>query len=149
MSWQVRFRPTRSWTLLATDTLPPLLLAALLSAVPCFEIFVEALHSYGVSRRRGIALMGLIEVVLGIPSILRLDILLYNDLLWGTTMLPIASPFSIVAFGWFVDKSALLKELGLERERVTWKALYHWVRLSMPLMIVMVLVYGWISFLAG
>lgn len=126
-----------------------LLLAALLSAVPGFEIFVEALSSYGISRGKGVALMGLIEVVLGIPSIVSLDILLYNDLLWGTTMLPMASLFSIVAFGWFLDRRVLLKELRLEREGVAWKALYYWVRLAMPPMVVLVLIYGWISFLTG
>jgi len=123
-----------------------LLFAALLSAIPGFEIFVDALGNYGVSRRKAAVLMGVAEVVLGIPSILSLDILLYNDLVWGSTMLPIASLFSIIAFGWFVGSTKILKELGIERESTTWKVLYYWVRLAMPIMVILILIYGWISF---
>jgi len=123
-----------------------LLLAALLSAIPGFEIFIDALGNYGISRREAAVLMGVIELVLGIPSILSLDILLYNDLVWGSTMLPIASLFSIIAFGWFVGSTKILKELGIERESTTWKVLYYWVRIAMPVMVILILIYGWISF---
>lgn len=123
-----------------------LLLAALLSAIPGFEIFIDALGNYGISRREAAVLMGVIELVLGIPSILSLDILLYNDLVWGSTMLPIASLFSIIAFGWFVGSTKILKELGIERGSTTWKVLYYWVRIAMPVMVILILIYGWISF---
>lgn len=139
------FRLLPGGVLISTLFFTALLFAAILSAVPGFEIFVDAMEGYGLSRKKAVVIMGLIEVLLGIPSMLSIDILLYNDLFWGSTMLPIASLFSIIAFGWFIDRKILLKELGLEREGMAWKMLYYWVKTVMPILVILVLIYGWIS----
>jgi NSS family neurotransmitter:Na+ symporter len=141
------FRQLSYGRLISTLFFTALLFAALLSAVPGFEIFIDALSNYGVSRRSAAVLMGVVEVVLGIPSILSIEVLLYNDLLWGSTMLPLASLFSILAFGWFVRTSELLKELNTNDQNITWRILYYWVRFAMPIMVILILIYGWISFL--
>ena len=62
-------------------------------------------------------------------------------------MLPLASLFSILAFGWFVRTSELLKELNTNDQNITWRILYYWVRFAMPVMVILILIYGWISFL--
>ncbi|MEM4627595.1 MAG: hypothetical protein QXX37_04840, partial [Ignisphaera sp.] len=69
----------------------------------------------------------------------------YNDLFWGSTMLPIASLFSIVAFGWFVNKKIVLDGLGLHRESTPWKIMYLWAKIAMPILVIMILAYGWIT----
>ncbi|MEM2523608.1 MAG: sodium-dependent transporter [Desulfurococcaceae archaeon] len=139
------FRHLPGGAVLFTLFFAALLFAALLSAVPGFEIFVDAMSEFGLSRGRAVPIMGLVEVLLGVPSMLSVDILLYNDLFWGTTMLPVASLFSITAFGWLIDRKTLIGELELRRETLPWKALYYWVKVVMPVLVVAVLVYGWIS----
>ncbi|MEM1778530.1 MAG: sodium-dependent transporter [Ignisphaera sp.] len=139
------FRHLPGGTAISTLFFTALLFTALLSAVPGFEIFVDAMDRFGISRKRAVLIMGLIEVLLGIPSMLSIDVLLYNDLFWGSTMLPIASLFSIVAFGWFVNKKIVLDELGLNRESIPWKIMYLWAKIAMPILVIMILVYGWIT----
>ncbi|MEM4465629.1 MAG: sodium-dependent transporter, partial [Ignisphaera sp.] len=139
------FRHLSGGMAISTLFFTALLFAALLSAVPGFEIFVDAMDRFGISRKRAVLIMGLIEVLLGIPSMLSIDILLYNDLFWGSTMLPIASLFSIVAFGWFVNKKIVLDELGLHRESTPWKIMYLWAKIAMPILVIMILAYGWIT----
>lgn len=139
------FRRLPGGAAISTLFFAALLFAALLSAVPGFEIFADAMSELGLSRKKAVLVMSLVEVLLGIPSMLSIDILLYNDLFWGTTMLPIASLFSITAFGWLVDRRALASELGLREETLPWKILYYWVKAAMPVLVITILVYGWVS----
>jgi Na+-dependent transporters of the SNF family len=142
------FRLLPGGILISTLFFMALLFAAILSAVPGFEIFIDAVERYGLSRRKAAILMGLIEIVLGIPSMLSIDILMYNDLFWGSTMLPMASLFSIIAFGWFIDEETLRREIGLRKENLAWKLFYYWVRIAMPVIVILILIQGWISWLS-
>jgi len=136
--------------LLSTLFFLALLIAAILSAVPGFEIFVDALGSLGVSRVKSLLIMTVIELLLGIPSIISVDILLYNDLFWGTTMLPIASVVSLVTFGWVLSADEALEALSgrattLSNSPVLLRFTYYWVKYVLPVFVVLVIIHGWYS----
>lgn len=136
--------------LLSTLFFLGLLIAALLSAVPGFEIFVDALGSLGISRIESLLIMAIIELVLGLPSMVSIDVLLYNDLFWGTTMLPIASLISLITFGWVFRVDEALKALA-EKSAIfsnspkLLKAIYYWVKYILPVFIILVIIHGWYS----
>jgi len=136
--------------LLSTLFFLGLLIAALLSAVPGFEIFVDALSSLGVSRFKSLAVMAVIELALGIPSMASIDILLYNDLFWGTTMLPIASLISIITFGWILRADDALKTLAenstiFSSKSTLLKVIYYWAKYILPVFVISVILHGWYS----
>ena len=131
-----------------------LFLVAVLSAIPGFEIVIDAFKEwFGWDRKKTTALMAIVEFLLGIPSMYSLNFLLYNDLFWGSTMLPIGSLFALITFAWVLGRSKALSELkkgskfklspGFET------FLYYWIKYVVPIFVILVLVYGWISFFSG
>lgn len=127
-----------------------LLIAAILSAVPGFEIFVDALRELGVPRLKALALMAVIELLLGIPSMISIDVLLYNDLFWGTTMLPVASLMSLMTFGWILRKDEALSMMAgdsvmFSKHPTLLMMLYHLIKYVLPIFIVLIILQGWYS----
>ncbi|MCS7109006.1 MAG: sodium-dependent transporter [Sulfolobales archaeon] len=128
-----------------------LLFAATLSAVPAFEIFADAMAEFGLSRRKAIALMAFIELLLGIPSMLSVDVILYNDLIWSSA-LQIGSLLAITAFTYALGKNKALEELSKSstlskniKSTHLGDIIYYWIKYFIPTIILIILIYGWYS----
>lgn len=125
-----------------------LFLAAFLSALAAIEVLVNALQIYfGWGRRRAVVLLVAAELVVAMPSMLSSDFLMWNDLIWGSTMQPLGSALTLVALGWFIHRGRALKELvegsQLRLDSFWAKAWFAWIRWVVPTAILIVLVYGW------
>ncbi len=89
-------------------------LVGMLSLVAAYEVAVGAARDVlGWSRVKGVAVFGLVELVLSIPAVLSIRYLEWSDLIWGTTMMPVGSALAVVAMVWFVGRARLLEQLGL------------------------------------
>jgi len=108
---------------------------------------------FGWSRKKTTIFMVVIEFLLGLPSMYSVDYLLYNDLFWGSTMLPIGSIFAMVTFAWILGKGKALSELKkgskIKLSSGFENFLYYWVKFVLPVFVVLVIIYGWISFFSG
>ncbi len=137
--------------LLASLLFLGLLFAATLSAIPAFEIFADALREFGWSRRRSVITLGVMELLLGVPSMLSVDVILYNDLIWSSA-LQVGSLIAIAAFTFALGKEGALRELSkssLFGTRIVagraGELIYYWTKYFVPLIIILILVYGWYS----
>lgn len=128
-----------------------LFLVAILSAIPGFEIVIDAFREkFGWDRKKTVGFMIVLEFLLGLPTMYNLNFLLYNDLFWGSTMLPIGSLIAIITFAWVLGRTRAFEELkkgsnvrfGGTGETI----LYYWVKFVIPVFIVLTLFWGWYSF---
>ncbi|MEM4519884.1 MAG: sodium-dependent transporter [Sulfolobales archaeon] len=137
--------------LLASLMFLGLLFAATLSAVPAFEIFADALQEFGWSRKKSIITLAAIELVLGIPSMLSVEIILYNDLIWSSA-LQIGSLIAITVFAHILGKNKALLELSKSSKvgkhfmsSYVGNFIYYWIKYLVPSIIILILIYGWYS----
>ncbi|MEM2444506.1 MAG: sodium-dependent transporter, partial [Sulfolobales archaeon] len=137
--------------LLASLMFLGLLFAATLSAVPAFEIFADALQELGWSRKKSIITLAAIELVLGIPSMLSVEIILYNDLIWSSA-LQIGSLIAITVFAHILGKNKALLELSKSSKvgkhfmsSYVGNFIYYWIKYFVPSIIILILIYGWYS----
>jgi len=148
------FKQIPGGAIFATLFFLALFLVAVLSAIPGFEIVIDAFREwFGWSRKKTTIFMVVIEFLLGLPSMYSVDYLLYNDLFWGSTMLPIGSIFAMVTFAWILGKGKALSELKkgskIKLSSGFENFLYYWVKFVLPVFVVLVIIYGWISFFSG
>ncbi len=83
---------------------------------------------------------------------LSVDVILYNDLIWSSA-LQVGSLIAITAFTTALGRGRALVELGksssfrtyIESTRWLGNLIYYWTRYAVPLIIALILVYGWYS----
>ena len=131
-----------------------LFLVAVLSAIPGFEIVIDAFQEkFGWSRKKTTFFMVIIEFLLGLPTMYSVEFLFYNDLFWGSTMLPIGSLISIITFGWIYKKRKAFEELrkasNIHLNGLMGTTLFYWVKYVLPIFIIITLIWGWYSFFSS
>ncbi len=125
-------------------------LVGMLSLVAAYEVVVGAAEdALGWSRAKGVVVFGLVELVLSIPAVLSVRYLIWSDLIWGTTMMPVGSALAVVAMVWFVGRARVLEELGRHSRMPVTPFLLYWMKFVVPLGIAVILVYGWWDALGG
>ncbi|HSF16646.1 MAG TPA: sodium-dependent transporter [Vicinamibacteria bacterium] len=123
-----------------------LFLAAFLSAIAAMEVLVDGLHHYcGFRRGRALAILIIADLLVAMPSMASSDILMWNDLIWGSTMQPVGSALTLVALGWFVQRGRVLEEIRRGASIPIGRFWIFWIRWIVPAAIVIVLVHGWTS----
>lgn len=71
------------------------------------------------------------------------EFLMWNDLVWGSTMQPVGSAFTLVALGWFLGRGRALAEINRGSSIRVGRLWILWVRYVIPAAIVVILLYGW------
>lgn len=138
-----------------------LFLAAFLSAVAALEVIVNSATAWcreraaagsGTfarwTRGRVIALVVLVQIPLGMPSMVSAVYLGWSDLVWGSTMQPIGSALTLLGLGFFVSRGRALAEAGRGSSRPPGALWLAWIRWVVPAGIVVVLAWGWAGPLA-
>ena len=124
--------------------------AAFLSAVAGMEVLVDgAGHYFGWSRGRALVVLVGADFLLSLPSMASSNYLMWNDRLWGSTMQPVGSAFTLIALGWFVSRGRALAEVNRGSSIRVGELWIFWIRWVIPISIVVVLVYGWWSQIRG
>lgn len=121
-----------------------LFLAAFLSAIAAMEVLVDALGQYfGWSRGKALGVLVVADFIVALPSMVSPDFLMWNDLIWGSTMQPVGSALTLVALGWFATKGRALAEVNRGSSIGVGSLWIFWIRWVIPAAIVVILVYGW------
>jgi NSS family neurotransmitter:Na+ symporter len=120
--------------------------ASFLSAMAALEVLVDgAMHYFGWSRSLSIVLLVVADILVSLPSMASSTFLVWNDRIWGSTMQPVGSAFTLIALGWYVSRSRALAEVNQGSSRRIGAVWIFWIRWVIPISIGVVLVYGWWS----
>jgi NSS family neurotransmitter:Na+ symporter len=111
--------------------------AAFLSGIAAFEVLVAGLtDNTGLDRRNAIWVMGGSVLLLAIPPMINMRIFVPWDLTFGSGAQTAGVLVAVLAVGWGMKKSEVLKELGAKSGEgpVTLHStfLYHWIRWVIP-----------------
>ncbi|MGH9322977.1 MAG: sodium-dependent transporter [Vicinamibacteria bacterium] len=118
--------------------------AAFLSAIAAMEVLVDGLRHYlGWSRGRAVAVLVAADLLVALPSMASSRTLMWNDLIWGSTMQPIGSALALIALGWFVSRGRALAEVNKGASVVIGPFWIFWIRWVIPAAIFVILIYGW------
>ncbi len=133
-----------------------LFLAAFLSALAALEVIVNSASAWtreraaagsslfaGWTRRRVILAVVCLQIPLAMPSMVSSDYLAWSDLLWGSTMQPLGSAFTLIGLGFFVSRGRALAEAGRGASRPPGDWWRFWIRWVVPAGILVVLGWGW------
>lgn len=102
---------------------------AFLSAVAAFEVLVAGLtDNTHLSRRRAVLLMTGVVLLFALPPAINMKVFLPWDLAFGSGLQSVGVLLAVLAFGWAMDRSAALQQLGASVPR----GLYHWIRWVIP-----------------
>lgn len=102
---------------------------AFLSAVAAFEVLIAGLtDNTGLSRRRAVLLMTGVVLLLALPPMINMRIFLPWDLTFGSGLQSLGVLLAVLAFGWSMDRSAALRQLGTAVPM----GLYYWIRWVIP-----------------
>jgi NSS family neurotransmitter:Na+ symporter len=119
--------------------------AAFLSAVAAMEVLVDGLHHYtGFRRGWALAILVAADFLVALPSMASSSVLMWNDLVWGSTMQPLGSALTLAALGFFVSRGRALAEINRGSSIAVGGFWIFWIRWVIPVAIVLVLVYGWL-----
>ena len=121
-----------------------LFLAAFLSALAALEVIVNSAAPWtGWSRKRVIVAAVALQIPLAVPSMVSAEYLAWSDLIWGSTMQPVGSAFTLIGLGFFVSRGRALREAGRGAARPFGGLWLFWIRWVVPVAIVFVLFWGW------
>jgi NSS family neurotransmitter:Na+ symporter len=81
-----------------------LFMAAFTSLISMVELAVRGLQDLGFTRNRGLALVGVVSILGGIPSAMNINILLNQDDVWGTALIVSGLMFSYVVVKYGIEK---------------------------------------------
>jgi len=110
--------------------------AAFLSVLGAFEVLVAGLvDNTRLKRRAAVWVLAGTVFVFALPPMTNMKVFVPWDLFFGTGMQTFGALVAAVAFGWFVDRSAALKELADTSPSLETKLLYSWIRWVMPFVI--------------
>jgi len=102
---------------------------AFLSAVAAFEVLIAGLtDNTGFSRRRAVLLMTGVVLLLALPPMINMRTFLPWDLTFGSGLQSLGVLLAVLAFGWSMDRSAALRQLGTAVPT----GLYYWIRWVIP-----------------
>jgi NSS family neurotransmitter:Na+ symporter len=119
--------------------------AAFLSAVAAMEVLVDGLQHYtGWGRGRALVVLVAADFLIALPSMASSRVLMWNDMVWGSTMQPVGSAVTLVALGWFVSRGRALAEVNRGSTIGVGGFWIFWIRWVIPVAIALVLVYGWL-----
>jgi SNF family Na+-dependent transporter len=125
-------------------------LVGMLSLVAVYEVAVGAAEdALGWSRAKSVVVFGVLQLVASIPAVLSVRYIVWSDLIWGTTMMPVGSALAVVTVAWSVGRARLLEELGRHSRMPVTPLLVYWMKFVVPLGIAVILVYGWWDALGG
>ncbi len=137
-----------------------LFLAAFLSALAALEVIVNSATAWtreraeagsglfaglfmGWTRRHVIFAVVCLQIPLAMPSMVSGDYLAWSDLLWGSTMQPLGSAFTLIGLGFFVSRGRALAEAGRGAAHAPGDGWLFWIRWVVPAGILVVLGWGW------
>ncbi len=121
-----------------------LFLAAFLSAVAAMEVLVDGVaHYFGWRRGKALAILVVLQLLVALPSMHSMRFLVWNDLVWGSTMQPVGSALTLVALGWFVSRGNTLVEINRGSSIAIGPFWIFWIRGVIPAAILVILVSGW------
>lgn len=120
-----------------------LLLAAYLSDVAAFEVLVATLvDEFNWDRKKALIIFGIAELIIAIPSMISVDFLSKNDLIWGSTMQPLGSAITMIALAWFVGKGKALEEINQGASKPVNPFFIFWIKWVVPIGIFLILALG-------
>ncbi len=122
-----------------------LFLAAFLSAVAALEVIVNVgMEWTGQSRLAVVVAAVAVQIPLALPSMASASYLEWSDLIWGSTMQPIGSALTLLAFGFFVSRKRALAEANRgDPQALLGNRWRFWIRYVVPLSVFLVLLWGW------
>ncbi len=113
--------------------------AAYLSAVAALEVLVAGLtDNTRLTRRTAVWLMAGAVLILSLPPSLNNGVFIPWDLTFGSGMQTLGALLAVLAVGWCLDRTALLRELAREGGRPVSPWLLRWVRFGIPVVILTV-----------
>ncbi|MGB7294790.1 MAG: sodium-dependent transporter [Candidatus Aminicenantales bacterium] len=112
---------------------------AYLSDVAAFEVLVGGVvDNTKIPRKRAVLIICATVFVLSIPPMINNRIFIPWDLAFGSGMQALGSLLAVITAVWFVKRSEALKELSAGTGKPFPRALYWWMRIAVPLAILLV-----------
>jgi NSS family neurotransmitter:Na+ symporter len=122
-----------------------LLGAGYLSDIGAVEVLVAGLtDNTSLTRKRAVWVMSAACFVLAIPPSINNAIFVPWDLTFGSGMQTLGSLLAVLTVGWWLSRTAALKELFGTGEQPVPIWMYHWIRFGIPVIILGVGVY-WLA----
>ncbi len=113
--------------------------AAFLSDVAAFEVLVGGLvDNTRLTRKKAVVLACVIVFVLALPPMINYRIFIPWDLTFGSGMQALGSLLAVLTAAWCFRRAAALKELSAGSERPFPKWLFWWLRVAVPVAILIV-----------
>ena len=112
---------------------------AYLSAVAAFEVLVGGLvDNSRLPRKKAVFMVCGIVFILAVPPMINARIFIPWDLTFGSGMQALGSLLAVLTTVWFIRRSEALKELAEGTGKPFPAALYWWMRIAVPLAILLV-----------
>ncbi len=112
---------------------------AYLSDVAAFEVLVGGIvDNTKIPRKKAVLLVCGIVYVLAIPPMINNRIFIPWDLAFGSGMQALGSLLAVITAVWFIRRSEAMKEMAAGTEKLFPRALYWWMRIAVPLAILLV-----------
>jgi NSS family neurotransmitter:Na+ symporter len=113
--------------------------AAFLSLIAAFEVLVAAItDNTRMKRKTAAILVCVIVFFLALPSMINMKIFLPWDLVFGSGMQTLGVLLATITFAWCIKRSDSLKEIAYSSKRMFLIVLYWWIRIVIPLAILLV-----------
>jgi NSS family neurotransmitter:Na+ symporter len=113
--------------------------AAFLSDVAAFEVLVGGIiDNTRIKRKKAVFIACSIVFILAIPPMINQRIFVPWDLTFGSGMQALGALLAVVTLAWFVKRAKSLKELSAGRKSKFPRFLYWWMRIVVPLAILIV-----------
>jgi NSS family neurotransmitter:Na+ symporter len=112
---------------------------AYLSDVGAFEVLVGGIvDSTSMSRKKAASLICSAVFILSVPPMINTRIFVPWDLAFGSGMQALGSLLAVITAVWLIRQSEALRELAAGTGRPFSRALYWWMRIAVPLAILVV-----------
>ncbi|MBN1224591.1 MAG: sodium-dependent transporter [Candidatus Aminicenantes bacterium] len=113
--------------------------AAFLSDVAAFEVLIGGLvDNTGLDRKKAVGWVCFIVFFLALPPMINFKVFIPWDLIFGSGMQAVGSLMAVITSVWFIRRSDSLKELSRGMRRPFPLFLYWWMRVAIPIAIVIV-----------
>jgi NSS family neurotransmitter:Na+ symporter len=112
---------------------------AYLSDVAAFEVLVGGVvDNTKIPRKKAVFAICGIVFVLSLPPMINTRIFIPWDLAFGSGMQALGSLLAVVTAVWFIKRADALRELASGQNRSFPLVLYWWMRIAVPLAILLV-----------
>ncbi len=119
-----------------------LTMVAFLSNVAALEVIATGVKDYwvrGVSQKKIVIVLGLIEAALVIPSTFKPEIIGYLDLIFGSGMQTFGSALAIIALTFGLGKVVAIRQVFGKPTGFN-TALYNWTKWAIPATLILILI---------